>query len=486
MYRTARAAATLLLALVVAALSAHGAAAMPSGKIVGGTKPQPELYDTQLRSTVALVSLGAASQFDGQFCGGTLIDDTHVLTAAHCIVETEPYTHRSSPGTIGVLAGTQQLDEDGMNRSQLVPVQTIFVHPFFNLRTFRYDAAVLRLARPITNAPVLPLLTDEESLSLSVDSAEVPARAAGWGDQDTSSEACCFPSTLDTLATTIHTAAACTANLQDSPTWRFDAAHQLCAGARNRDTCQGDSGGPLIVQVAGTPRLAGVVSHGVGCGEGFFGIYAKATALRGWIASIPGTTDDDARDGSLGPDGSPAPTISSATPLDFNRVRVTVQPVADPAPARYTAWLRKGTTFDSEDIYLGAFAGPTMTLRMPPRNSAVGHRVLLRSVTANGESPATLFTTGPRIDRVAPTPPRAVRASFRSGRLTVAWRPGTDRQGGVRGHEVQPRIDGRNLQVMLVQGRHRIVERIAGRGTIRVRTRDWAGNVSAWSRPVAF
>lgn len=485
MYRVARTVVLLVLALVVTAISANAASAAPTSRIIGGTKPSPELYDQQLRSTVALVAMGAPTQFDGQFCGGTLIDDTHVLTAAHCIAETDPYTYRSSPGTIGVLAGTTQLNETAINRSQLVPVQTIFVHPFFNLKTFRYDAAILRLARPVTNVPTLPLLTDEESAALSIDTAEVPARAAGWGDQDTASAACCFPSSLETLVTMIHTADACRANLAGSPTWRFDAAHQVCSGAVNRDTCQGDSGGPLVVQVGGTPRLAGVVSHGLGCGEGFYGIYSKATALRGWIAAIPGTTEGDERDGSLGPDGSGAPTVTSAVPLDYSRVRLTVQPGVGPAPARYTAWLRMGPALRSEDIYLGAHAGPAMTLNLPPRNTTATYRVLVRAVTANGESPAGIVNTGPRLDRIAPTAPRAIAASHRSGRLTATWLPGTDAQGGVRGHEVQRTVNGRVQPVRLVVGVNLLVVRSA-RGTVRVRTKDWAGNVSAWSRPVAF
>ncbi len=483
MTRTSRLVVSVVLAALVTTtmLLAATAASAADPRIIGGSKPSDELYAAQLRSTVAIINLDAPSQYDGQFCGGTLIDEQHVLTAAHCIVDNEPYTFRTAPSSIGVLAGARELNRRGLVRTTLVPVTTIFVHPFFNLNTFRWDAAVLRLARPITTVPTLGTLTYEEAASIGIGAQETSAVAAGWGDTDAQDESCCFPSTMDYLQMDVHTNAICTSNLEDSPTWRFEPAEQYCSGARNRDTCQGDSGGPLIVQVAGTPRLAGVVSHGVGCGEGLYGIYAATPALGTWLASIPGIPAGDARDLSLGPDGTGAPTVT-ATPNDYDSVRITVTPGVGPVPARWTSWLRSGTADGAKDIYLGARSGTSFIVSLPPRSTTAKSRVLVRGVSTNGESPAGSVMAAPRRDLTDPGAPRSVRASRSGGRLTVTWRAGIDRQSGVYAYEVERRINGRWARIRDVEApAARLVARDGSATQVRVRTIDWADNVSAWS-----
>ena len=54
--------------------------------------------------------------------------------------------------------------------------------------------------------------------------------------------------------------------------------------APGKDACQGDSGGPLICSIDDKAILAGVVSHGSGCGEeGKPGIYGKVDYFNDWF-----------------------------------------------------------------------------------------------------------------------------------------------------------------------------------------------------------
>ena len=56
--------------------------------------------------------------------------------------------------------------------------------------------------------------------------------------------------------------------------------------APGKDACQGDSGGPLVCSINEKAILAGVVSHGSGCGEaGKPGIYAKVDFFKEWFKS---------------------------------------------------------------------------------------------------------------------------------------------------------------------------------------------------------
>jgi hypothetical protein len=66
----------------------------------------------------------------------------------------------------------------------------------------------------------------------------------------------------------------------------FDVAVEICAGLPGGgiDACQGDSGSPLVVDVAGTPMLAGLTSVGFECARADYpGIYTRVTSFIPWL-----------------------------------------------------------------------------------------------------------------------------------------------------------------------------------------------------------
>ncbi len=73
-----------------------------------------------------------------QFCGGTLIDEDSVLTAAHCVENNSPV----SPHLLRVTVGRTVLDSD---QGQVFEVSRVFLHPNYDSRAAARDVAVLKL-----------------------------------------------------------------------------------------------------------------------------------------------------------------------------------------------------------------------------------------------------------------------------------------------------------------------------------------------------
>jgi secreted trypsin-like serine protease len=90
----------------------------------------------------------------------------------------------------------------------------------------------------------------------------------------------------------------------------------VCAGSAGLDSCQGDSGGPMI---ASDGTIAGVVSHGIGCGRsGYPGVYTRVSHFDTWIRQgicdiSPPYCNSVGPNASLGP--KPTPPY---TPCDGN------------------------------------------------------------------------------------------------------------------------------------------------------------------------
>lgn len=229
--------------------------------VVGGT-PAPA---GGWPSVVALVTPGS-DPVQGQFCGGTLIAPTVVLTAAHCVTDAAGAAMR--PADVQVLAGTQDLTAGG----DRIGVGTVRTHPAFRADGDPYDAALLFLARP-SDAPPMPYARHGHDGG----DAERGGAIAGWGETAEGSGA--YPTALAEAAVTIFPSARCTSALGRA----FTRGATLCAGSMTGgvDSCSGDSGGPLR---DGSGVLVGIVSWGVGCARpGFPGVYTRVAALTSWI-----------------------------------------------------------------------------------------------------------------------------------------------------------------------------------------------------------
>ncbi|EDS45388.1 trypsin 2 [Culex quinquefasciatus] len=233
---------------------------MPSfsraGKIVGGF--QIDVVDVPYQ-----VSLQRNNR---HHCGGSIIDERWVLTAAHC-------TENTDAGIYSVRVGSSEHATGG----QLVPVKAVHNHPDYDREVTEFDFCLLELGERLEfGHAVQPvdLVRDEPA-------DESQSLVSGWGDTRSLEES---TDILRGVLVPLVNREECAEAYQKLGMPVTES--MICAGFAKeggKDACQGDSGGPLVVD----GQLAGVVSWGKGCAEpGYPGIYSNVAYVRDWIKKV--------------------------------------------------------------------------------------------------------------------------------------------------------------------------------------------------------
>jgi trypsin len=243
--------------------AANAEPAAPNGdfeaQIIGGG----DVAEGQYPWLVGLGSPGEGTAYERQFCGGSVIAEDVVLTAAHCVED-------AAAADLVVFSGAIDLESEDVVETAVADLHV--AEDYNDPIAMSNDWALLKLAEPV----------DVEPIALGTEPGEFDLlETAGWGNTGEG-----FPTTAQWVEVPFVSDADCEAAYPDE----VDAQTMLCAGDLENggiDSCQGDSGGPIMSPAGEDQVLVGIVSWGYGCAEaGNPGVYAEVADFNDAIDEV--------------------------------------------------------------------------------------------------------------------------------------------------------------------------------------------------------
>jgi secreted trypsin-like serine protease len=222
-----------------------------------------------------------------QFCGGSIIDESWIATAAHCVDDPVFWQY------FRITAGNTYIygeDGTGLAEEQFIPVSEVYVHHSYDDWYYYNDIALLKLATPLKMKK-----KDDKIEKIEIDgrphsswpAAGTDAVISGWGT--TSFEGYISNQIKSATIDVLTNPSDPTCGLY--PQNEYIPSMMLCAGTTDGgvDSCQGDSGGPLAIYDGKRKKwfLGGITSWGYGCAEmDYPGVYTRVSSYVKWIDLI--------------------------------------------------------------------------------------------------------------------------------------------------------------------------------------------------------
>lgn len=227
------------------------------GRIIGGR-------DISIEEVPYQVSL---MYFGRHICGGSIISNQYILTAAHCTIDV------LNKKDLTVRVGTSVVHFGG----EVYDVDEIYINKKFNMNELDHDISILKLKKKLEfKAGIQKIQLVDKDISVP---SETIALVTGWGIV-ASGDLAFMLQGVEVKTMARETCKAFYNKAHNAPDIKES---MLCAADVNKDSCQGDSGGPLV---CGGKQI-GIVSWGFGCANPKYpGVYTNIANIREYVRNV--------------------------------------------------------------------------------------------------------------------------------------------------------------------------------------------------------